>query len=90
MMDGETLDWIRCSMEEIGKGIEELKWQKYLTLLPDTFLRDEADPRSGILLSLSWLLTDLLDGNWEGFTPSKMAEILRDIADAIMNSAEPG
>ena len=87
-MDKETSDWIDCSMGEIAKCIEELKWQKYLMLLPNKFSAVEADPRNLILLYLSWLLTDLFDAHWGGFTPLEVAQIVRDIADAITRCTE--
>ncbi len=88
-MDEEIRAWISTSIEEIHKELEELKWQKYLPLLPGKLFTGEGDPRSGILLTLSWLLTDLFDCNWEGFTVKEVVQILRDIADVIENCSGP-
>ena len=88
-MDEDLQEAISCWIEEIRKALEEMKWQKYLMLLPNRFGAVEADPRNLILLYLSWLLTDLGDGNWEGVTAKEVVQILRDIADAIENCTEP-
>ena len=88
-MDEEIRGWIHCNMEEIRKGLEELGWQKYLPLLPNKLLSGEGDPRSRILLTLSWLLADLFDNNWEGITAKEVVQILRDMADAIETCTRP-
>jgi len=87
-MDEEIGEWIHCNMEEIRKGLEELRWQEYLPPLPNK-LSSAGDPRSGILLTLSWLLTDLFDSDWEEITAREVVQILRNIADAIENCTEP-
>lgn len=63
-MDEEFWESIKCSMEEMQKGLEELEWHMYLPLLSEKL--SIGDPRSGILLALSWLLSDLFDNNWGG------------------------
>ena len=96
--ENETNKWveamsesIRCSMEEIQKCIEEMEWQPLLTLFPNEFGAVEGgDPRSQVLLYLSWLLTDLFDAHWGDFTPLEIAKLLRDIADAITDCTESG
>lgn len=87
-MDGEIREWISGSIEEIRKGLEELEWQKYLPPLPNKLFTGQDDPRSGISLTLSWLLTDLFDNNWEGLTAKELVQILRDIADGIEDCSE--
>ena len=85
------LESIRWSMEEIQKRIEEMEWQPLLAPFPNEFGAVEGgDPRSEVMLRLSWLLTDLFDVHWAGFTPLEMAKTLRDIADAITHGTEPG
>lgn len=80
----EAQEWVRFSLSEIKNAKEELEWQ-HLMPLPNTFLGYK-DPRSGILLHLSWLLTDLYDWNWQGFTPMELARALRDISNTIESS----
>ena len=88
--DVEPQKWISSSIEEIQRCIEDMKWQKLLTLFPDEFgVVEGGDPRSKVLLTLSWLLTDLFDTNWARFTPIDVVQILRDIADAITNVTKP-
>ena len=83
-MDDQIIETINDTMEAINRDLEELKWQKYLMMLPE-FLEGQGDTRGSILLYLSYLLADTCDYNWGGITPIEMAEFLRDISDAILN-----
>ena len=88
---GGTTWTMRCANGytpgQIDKEKEELEWRQLLPL-PNRFLGYK-DPRSGILLYLSWLLTDLYDWNWPRFTPMQLARFLRDLADSIESSTNP-
>jgi len=86
-MDNEIIEHVASNKQAMGKELEELKRQKYLPLLPNTFLEIPGDPRSTVLLTLSWLLNDLYDCNWYGFTPLGVAKMLREISEAIINSS---
>jgi hypothetical protein len=86
-MDDDIEERIRGSFEQIQKGLDELKWQQYLPLLPHKLL-SAGDPRNRILLPLGWLLSDLPDIYWGGFTAKEVVQVLRDIADAISDCTE--
>lgn len=83
-MDEEVGGWIHYNMEEIRKALEELRWQKYLPLLPNKLSWPVNDPRGGILGTLSVILLD-----FEEVTAKEVVQILRDIADAIEKCTEP-
>jgi len=86
-MDRELLDDINSWMEYINDQKEGLKWQKYLTPLPDRFFNE--DPRGTILISLSWLLSDMNDCRWP-YPPRRIAELLNKIGEAISDCTETG
>lgn len=85
-MDVEGLERVNSWVTEIRKQLDELFWQSHLELLPNEFLRDQ---RSVVLVYLSYLLEDLNDISWLGFTPREIANLLRDISDAIEKATQP-
>ncbi len=80
-MDNELLEYVYAWMEEIEKRIWELGLQKHFELLPDKFIG--GDLRGAILIYLSYLLIDSCDGGWI-YSPKKLAELLKNVADAIL------
>ena len=80
-MDNELLEDVYAWMEEIEKRIWELGLQKHFELLPDKFI--DCDLRGTILIYLSYLLIDSCDDGWI-YSPKKLAELLKNVADAIL------
>ena len=82
-MDAEKLEWIESSMEEIKKTIWEMDWEKQFGSLPKNSFQGERNPCNHALLYLSWLLTDWSDCKGS-FTQRQLAELLKEVADAIL------
>ena len=80
-MDNELLEDVYAWMEEIEKRIWELGLQKHFELLPDKFI--DCDLQGTILIYLSYLLIDSRDYGWI-YSPTKLAELLKNVADAIL------
>lgn len=76
-MKKETSAWV----EEINKKLDECWWDRNLGLSPDRL--EDDDPRTGPLMYLGWLLSDLPDLGWDGWGAGEMAKLLRKIADCL-------
>ena len=70
----------------IKENLEKLIRQKHLMMLPNRFV--ERDARREALLYMAYFIDDTYDYGYLGYTPQDMAQMLRDISDAIYNSTE--
>ena len=90
MADNGILETANCWIEEIKKNLEELRWQKYMSVLPNKFevpIGNNDAPRE-VLLYFAYLIYDTYDYGYLGYTPREMAQMLRDISVAILDSTE--
>ncbi len=80
--DIEKIEMVKEYKKIIRCELDELNWQALLSPLPNGMSISD-DPRSGILLNLSYLLVDGFDTSWVVLTAREAVQILRGIADAI-------
>ncbi|MFC1981997.1 hypothetical protein ACFLUN_00780 [Chloroflexota bacterium] len=96
-MDDDRLKWIDMNKTQIIDFLAKTKFEKLFPLpnrflnyydKPDPILGEIPDPRSGAILYLSWLLTDL--GDYESLcTPIEVGELLKSVGEAIISLTEP-